>query len=234
MPEIDLVSSAGRLRALHDPPEAPPPARGPRGALVCHPHPLHGGTMDNKVVFTVARRLRERGLHVLRFNFRGAGGSEGDHDLGIGERDDVRAALDRLEALVGPAAGPRTMPGPAAIPGTRPGPAAALGPLLVAGFSFGSFVGLSVGIDDPRVGALLAIAPPVTHYDYAPIAGTHKPLGVVYARADELVPARAVEAWIARCARPPHVVAVDGAGHLFHGRLDAIRAAVDAFVDGLE
>jgi len=211
MPELTLASPAGALRARHDPPEADPPARGPRGALVCHPHPLHGGTMDNKVVFTVAKRLRERGLHVLRFNFRGAGGSEGDHDLGVGERDDVRAGLEHLASLVAPGDG-----------------------LLVAGFSFGSYVGLSVGVDDPRVTALLAIAPPVAHYDYGPIAATSKPLGVVYAEQDELVPADRVRRFVEACARPPRVFAVEGSGHLFHGRLEPIRRAVDAFLDELD
>lgn len=202
MPEIELHSSAGRLRARHDPPEAEPPVHGPRAAVVCHPHPVQGGTMDNKVVVTVARALREQGLHVVRFNFRGAGGSEGEHDHGRGERDDVRAALDHAAELAGG------------------------GSLLMAGFSFGSWVGLSVAAEDERVTARLAVAPPVSFYDYAAVAADPTPLTLVYALEDELIPARAIEAWVAQCATPPRVVPVPGAGHLFHARLGPVRDAV--------
>src|SRR6266567_8046457 len=101
--------------------------RPPLAALVCHPHPLFGGTMHNKVVYQVAKTLDRLGLPVLRFNFRGAGLSAGVHDKGIGEQDDVRAALDFL---------------------SRAFPSA---PLLLAGFSFGCWVGLRVACEDPRV-----------------------------------------------------------------------------------
>lgn len=166
--------------------------------------------MDNKVTFTVAKALRDAGLHVVRFNFRGFGGSEGEHDDGIGERDDVRAALDHAASLV---------------------PAGA--PLLVAGFSFGAWVGTTVGLADPRVTALTAIAPPVTKYDFSDLAATDKALAVVYARDDELVPVDAVESWLATCARPPRITPVVGATHLFHGKLAPIRAAVTSFVGSL-
>lgn len=228
MPSITLLSSAGRLAALHDPPTSTPvapestaraasrpdgspgpwPVGPPRGAVVCHPHPLHGGNMHNKVVHTLAKSMAAHGLHVVRFDFRGVGDSEGSHDGGRGERDDVRAALDHVAGLTG-------------------------GPLLMAGFSFGSWVGLSAALDDDRVGALLAVAPPVNYYDYAAIGATERPLAVVYARQDELVPAEAVERWIASCAQPPRVTAVDAAGHLFHGRLSALSGAVDDLLGSL-
>ncbi len=211
MPETSLRSPAGVLRARHDPPQAPAPRGGPVGALVCHPHPLHGGTMDNKVVFAVAKCLRERGLHVLRFNFRGAGGSEGEHDEGRGEVEDARAALDALAELAG-AEGRR-------------------GALLVAGFSFGSYVGLSAALHDRRVRALLAIAPPVPRYDYSAIAATDQPLTILAAQDDELVPIAAVRAFAEGCRVPPRLIEAPGAGHLFHGRLDAVRAAAEAWVD---
>jgi alpha/beta superfamily hydrolase len=205
---LELRSPAGRLAALHDEPRGAPPARGPRAAVVCHPHPVQGGTMHNKVVHAAAKALAAEGLHVLRFDFRGAGGSEGIHDGGRGEQDDVRAALDAAARLAGPPAD---------------------GALLVAGFSFGSFVGLSVGLGDPRVAALLAIAPPVNTYDFSAVAQAEKPLGVILAEQDELVPAADVEAFIARCRRPPWVARVPGAGHLFHARLAAVREAVAEF-----
>lgn len=214
MGAIKLRSPAGALVARHDPPLGALPKTGPRAAVVCHPHPAYGGTLDNKVVHTVAKLLAAEGLHVLRFNFRGAGGSEGVHDGGSGEIEDARAAIELAVALAGDDDAP--------------------GGLLVAGFSFGSFVGLSAALDDPRVVALLAIAPPVNNYDYAAIAATQLPLGVIYARDDELVPSDRVEAWISSCARPPLVrVADGGGGHLFHGCLPMLRAAVSDLLASL-
>ncbi len=101
-----------------------------RQRLVCHPHPLFGGTMHNKVVYQAAKALHRKGIPVLRFNFRGAGLSEGEHDRGRGEQQDVRTALDYLA---------NEFPGR---------------PILLAGFSFGSWVGLRVGCEDARVTAL--------------------------------------------------------------------------------
>jgi alpha/beta superfamily hydrolase len=204
---IRLESPAGVLVGLHDPPLGNPAEAGPRAAVVCHPHPTHGGTMDTKVVYATAKALASEGLHVVRFNFRGTAGSEGRHDRGRGEVEDARAALDLAATLVEGADVP--------------------GGLLMAGFSFGSFVGLSAALDDPRVAASLAIAPPVNHYDYSAIAASGLPLGVIYARDDELVPPDEVEAWVAGCAQPPRVwVADGGGGHLFHGQLSVIRGAV--------
>jgi len=211
MPAVALRGPAGQLVAVHDEPEGTPPAAGPLAALVCHPHPLFGGTLDNKVVHVVARALREGGLHVLRFNFRGSGGSAGVHDGGAGEVDDARAALARLSELAGPEA-------------------RAPGRLLVAGYSFGSWVGLTAALGDPRVGARLAVAPPVDSYDYDAIAADDRPLALIYAPGDEIVPAALVEAFIASCRPPPRVTAVRGTGHMFHGKVHEVRAATAAFL----
>lgn len=216
MRRYDLAGPAGTLVALHDPPQAEHPGRGPRGALVCHPHPLQGGTLDNKVVMTLAKAFRAAGLHVLRFNFRGAGGSAGEHDGGRGEQADVAAALDELEALV-----------------AADGEPVGAGELLVAGFSFGSYVGLEVGRSDPRVGALLAVAPPVNHYDYCAIGESRKPLCVIYARDDELVPVDEVEAWLRRCTVQPRLVPVVGATHLFHAKLRPVGDGARGFLAAL-
>src|SRR5215470_294785 len=130
-----LPGPAGRLEAiLWTPPNAVKP---PLAALVCHPHPLFGGTMHNKVVYQAAKALDSLGLPVLRFNFRGAGQSEGEHDRGIGEAGDVFAALDFTSAEF------------AGIP------------QLIAGFSFGSMVGLRVGCEDERVRLLIGLGMPV-------------------------------------------------------------------------
>ena len=129
---------AGRLEALlWTSPESDPKFV----AVVCHPHPLFGGTMHNKVVFQAAKALHQRGATVLRFNFRGAGQSEGEHDHGRGEQDDVRAAIDYLAAE---------------FPGR---------PILLAGFSFGSWVGLRVGCEDARVTQLIGLGLPVDNID---------------------------------------------------------------------
>src|SRR5260370_36980071 len=135
-----LPGPAGRLEALlWDIPERGDIARPPLAAVVCHPHPLFGGAMHNKAVYQVAKTLHRFGLPVLRFNFRGTGLSEGAHDDGRGEQDDVRAALDFLA-------------------GEFPGV-----PLLLAGFSFGAWVGLRVVCADPRVTALIGLALPVAN-----------------------------------------------------------------------
>lgn len=214
MPAVELLSGGLRLVARHDPPEGPPPASGPAAAVVCHPHPLFGGTLDNKVVHALARALRERGLHVLRFNFRGAGGSDGRHEEGAGERDDVRAALERVEELAGLED-------------------AAPGRLLVAGYSFGAWVGLTVALGDERVGARIAVAPPVNHYDFRPIGQGGPPLLVAYARDDELVPAALVERFVAGCEPPPEVLAFAAGGHMFHGQTSLLRESVKSWIASL-
>jgi len=173
--------------------------------------------MDNKVVFSLARVLRERGLHVVRFNFRGFGGSEGSHDQGRGELDDVRAALD---LAAGYAHGDSDPP--------------AQSSLLVAGFSFGSYVALSAGLDDKRVAAFLAVAPPVHHYDYPETGDFGVPLGVIYAADDELVSPRRVEGWADNCpGADVQRHCIEGATHLFHGRLGPLRRAAGEFLDHL-
>ncbi|MFT7465255.1 MAG: alpha/beta superfamily hydrolase [Pseudohongiellaceae bacterium] len=162
--------------------------------------------MDSKVVYTLAKSLAKAGLHVVRFNFRGVSGSEGRHDRGEGELNDARAALDFAAELVGEAAGS----------------------VLMAGFSFGSWVGLNVGADDDRVAALLAVAPPVNFYDFSAAVESDKPLSVIYALDDELVSVEAVQSWLGTVNRPHLVTPVAAAGHLFHGRLGALRTGVAA------
>src|SRR5271163_597813 len=123
-----LDGPAGRLEAILWSPTAGAPAM---AAVVCHPHPLFGGTMHNKVVYQAAKALQGRGMPVLRFNFRGTSLSEGVHDRGNGEQDDVRVALDYLSSE---------------FPGK---------PIVVAGFSFGSWVSSRVGCEDERVVAMI-------------------------------------------------------------------------------
>src|SRR5271169_6211816 len=143
-----LKGPAGRLEAILWTPSAA--IRPLLAALVCHPHPLFGGTMHNKVVYQAAKSLDALGLPVLRFNFRGAGLSAGEHDRGRGEQGDVRAALDFLAAK---------------FPGV---------PLLAAGFSFGSVVGLRVACADSRVSGLIGIGIPVNNSDFSYLSACTK------------------------------------------------------------
>lgn len=171
-------------------------------ALVCHPHPLFGGTLHNKVVFAAARALAGAGVPVLRFNFRGAGLSEGKHDSGRGEQDDVRSALD---FLVGEYAGR---------------------PILLAGFSFGAWVGLHVGCRDDRVAELIGLGIPVNGSDLSYLLGCTKPKLFLHGDRDEHGDIGRVKELVERMPEPARLVAVEGADHFFTGQLPYVGAAI--------
>lgn len=184
------------------------PARG--AAIVCHPHPLHGGTMHTKAVYRAAQGLNEAGLATLRFNFRGVGTSTGSHDEGVGEQDDVRAALDWLEAEY-----PHL-------------------PLIVGGFSFGSMVALSVGAEEDRVVGLFGLGLPVDlddRYDYGYLATAGKPVLVVQGENDEFGSGQQVADGLAPLGAHITVVRVPGADHYFDGRLEELRDAIRGYYD---
>jgi hypothetical protein len=176
-------------------------------ALVCHPHPLFGGTLHNKVVFQAAKALHRRAIPVLRFNFRGAGQSEGEHDKGTGERDDVRSALDFLAAK---------------FPGR---------PILLTGFSFGAWVGLRVGCEDVRVSDLIGLGIPVNSFDLSFLYGCVKPKLFVQGGNDPFGSREKVEALFDTVPEPKKLVIVEDADHFFMGRLDPMSAAIGAWVD---
>lgn len=198
-----LAGPAGRLEASLWTSTHPDP---PMAAVVCHPHPLFGGTMHNKVVFRAARVLHALGMPVLRFNFRGAGLSEGEHNKGRGEQDDVRAALDFL---------------------TREYPAR---PLVLAGFSFGAWVGLQVGCEDPRVTDLVGLGLPVNDSVFAYLGSCPKPKVFVQGGRDQFgEPARLV-AFVAGLPEEIRVqttiVIVPDVDHFFAGKLDEAGKAM--------
>lgn len=176
-------------------------------AVVCHPHPLYGGTMHNKVVYRAAKALHQRGAFVLRFNFRGAGQSEGVHDRGIGEQADVRAALDYLSA-------------------EAPGK-----PIVLAGFSFGSWVGLRVGCEEARVAKLIGLGLPVDNVDLSYLRACAKPKLIVQGGQDQFGSRKNIEALFTTIPEPKRLVIVENADHFFAGHLDAIGTAIDAWLD---
>jgi hypothetical protein len=196
---VMLSGPAGALEALWQEPE---PARDDVVGLVCHPHPLYGGTLHNKVVHHTARALQELGLAVLRFNFRGVGLSQGKHDAGRGEADDVRAALAWL---------------------AQPKPGAKV---VLAGFSFGAWVGLRVGCAEERVAALIGVGLPANDSDFAYLTECRKPKLFVQGSRDPFGSRANVEELLAQAAPPKELVWVDGADHFFAGHLDALRRAV--------
>ena len=193
----------GQLEALVKEPEGPPVGV----AVVCHPHPLHGGTMHTKAVYRAAQGLNEAGLVALRFNFRGVGASTGTYEEGIGEREDVTAALDWLGEHY---------------PGL---------PVIGGGFSFGSMVGLSVGVRDARVLGLLGLGLPIRNlnYDFDFLAEVAKPTLIVQGENDEFGSGEDVAAVLAELGSHITLVRIPGADHYFADRLDELRAAVRGY-----
>jgi uncharacterized protein len=195
-----LNGPAGRLEAIL---WTPVPLAAPSlAAVVCHPHPLFGGTMHNKVVYQVAKTLDRAGLPVLRFNFRGAGLSAGVHDRGAGEQDDVRTALDFLAAE---------------FPGA---------PLLLAAFSFGAWVGLRVGCADKRVVKLIALGTPVNSSDFSFLRNCTKPKLFVHGEKDEHGAIDKVKAMVASLPGENRLAVVDQADHFFFRKLDEVDRAI--------
>ena len=175
------------------------PARGL--AVICHPHPLQGGTMDNKVVTTVARALTQRGWRVVRFNYRGVGGSGGAWDEGRGEVDDALAVI-AAHRVAGE-------------------------PLVLGGFSFGGFIAASAAArlpDAEKAQKMVLIAPSTAKHDAPPVIADTL---LVHGEADDIVPLSASMDWARPQALP--VVVVPGAGHFFHGQLVLLKSLVHRF-----
>ena len=194
--EFLLRGPAGLIECAVDVPEAED-AR-PATIIICHPHPQHGGTMHNKVVTILERSMRELGLRTVRFNFRGAGESEGEHDDGYGETDDLFAVAEWVRR-------------------TRPDDS-----LWLGGFSFGAFVALR-GALNLDTGQLILIAPPVNRYPFDSLHHPECPWLVVAGDEDELVPIDDVRQWVDRLEPPPDLVVMPEADHLFHRRIMDLR-----------
>lgn len=199
-----LEGPAGQLESiLWTPLDGAPPCL---AALVCHPHPLFGGTMHNKVIYQAAKSLSSLGLPVLRFNFRGAGMSAGKHDRGRGEQGDVRAGLDFLAAQ---------------FPGVA---------LLLAGFSFGSWVGLRVGCADARVTQLIGLGAPVNDSDFSYLSECAKPKLFVQGGNDQFGSLEKLNALVSSLPGDNRVAEVPGVNHFFAGKLDELDRAITSWV----
>jgi uncharacterized protein len=211
-----LNGPAGRLEAiLWDVPRRDA-HRPPLAAIVCHPHPLFGGTMHNKVVYQAARTLHRFALPVLRFNFRGTGMSGGTHDKGHGEQDDVRAALDYLATEY-----PQIQ-------------------LLVAGFSFGAWVGLRVGCGDTRVTELIGLGMPVGGIGaraFTYLESCAKPKLLVSGEFDEHGPHATLQKMIGELPNATkgstRLVFIPGGDHFFTGHLPEVDQAMSAWLQEL-
>jgi uncharacterized protein len=201
-----LDGPAGRLEALLN----TGAERATHAALVCHPHPLYGGTLHNKVVFHTMKALNNFGYPVLRFNFRGAGLSQGEHDHGIGEVDDVRTALDWVDREFHL-------------------------PMIFAGFSFGAAVGLRVACPDARLVALIGLGLPVDAiddrvYDFEFLRDCMNPKLFVSGDRDQFGPRAKLQRLVEALPEPKKLVIVEGADHFFEGRLRELREAIETWI----
>jgi uncharacterized protein len=219
MPLREIAGPAGRLEALLDEPATPGAIGvdgrvstghpgGVRAAVVFgHPHTVYGGTMHTKMVYQSAKALSRIGCAVLRFNFRGAGASAGTFDDGPGEMADFRAALDFMQQQYPDV------------------------PIWAAGMSFGAWIALTVGAEDPRVSTLIGIAPPLSRYDFSAVEHSPKPKFFIQGEFDEICHLKLMREFYARAAEPKELVVVDAADHLFDGK---VTEAADALEDLLQ
>jgi uncharacterized protein len=192
----------GRIEAIIKEPDGPVI----RAAIVCHPHPLYGGTMHNKVVFRIARSFQDARFAVLRFNFRGTGLSEGKHDDGLGEQDDLRAAVRFITGKYPDAA------------------------LWIAGFSFGAAVMLRAVAGDEQVRAIVAAGVPVLKYDYTSVSLCKKPKLFVQGEMDEFGPPEELKRLVETFVEPKELKIIPGADHFFEGRLTELQQSVSSFI----
>jgi alpha/beta superfamily hydrolase len=182
-----------------------------RGAAVlCHPHPVYGGTMDTRVVYRAAKAVAAAGFAALRFNFRGVGKSTGQYDQGIAEKEDVAAATDWLEKKY---------------PGKY---------LAVVGYSFGAWVGLQAGYADTRIKALVGLGLPLDLYDLDFLIQNSRPSLYIVGTKDEFCPADKLDRLSSRLPSSSELHRIEGAGHFFDGYIDAVESLIAGFFRKLE
>jgi uncharacterized protein len=203
---VTIAGPAGGLEALL---EIPAGADGTRVAVVCHPHPVYGGTMTNKVVHILAKAFGERGVPAVRFNFRGVGASAGAYDEGEGETQDALAVMDWAQQRFAGAT------------------------LWAAGFSFGGAIAVRAAVlrDAKR---LVTVAPAVHRFAVDGAQLPRCPWLLVQGDHDELVDAGEIQRWVAALAQPPRLVLLPGVDHFFHGRINELRKVVLEWLDSTQ
>jgi len=178
-------------------------------AIICHPHPLHGGSMTNKVITTIAKAYQNLQCATLRFNYRGVGNSQGSYAEGIGETEDLLSML---------AWSKREFPNLA---------------IALAGFSFGCYVCARAISENAAIAHTLWVAPAITHCDFDTLKPPACPWWVIQGARDEVVDPVAVLAWCDAQVNPPQVICMNEASHFFHGQLIELRSHIEALLKGL-
>lgn len=208
MPEVIFNGAEGRLEGRYHHSKQP---NAPL-ALVLHPHPQHGGTMNNKIVYTLYQTFTKRGFSVLRFNFRGVGRSQGVYDRGEGELSDAASALDWLQ-------------------GVNPGS----NTCWVAGFSFGAWIGMQLLMRRPEIGGFISIAPPANMFDFSFLAPCPSSGLILHGDKDDIVPSEAVQKLVNKLRQQKDIVidhrVIPGANHFFHHRVDEMVGHVEGYLD---
>lgn len=208
MPDVIFNGPDGRLEGRY---QEGPQANAPI-ALILHPHPQYGGTMNNKVVYHLYHAFVRRGFAVLRFNFRGVGRSQGEYDGGAGELSDAASALDWLQTY-------------------NPDARAA----WIAGFSFGAWIGMQLLMRRPEIEGFLAAAPPANHYDFTFLAPCPSSGLLINGSADEIVPPTSVQKLVEKLKQQKSITiehaVIAGADHFFQDKLDAFNEAVGGYLD---
>lgn len=200
-----LKGNAGNIELLISPANPKIPKIPEIVAIICHPHPLHCGTMDNKVVYTTHKALSNIGCHTIRFNFRGVGHTEGIHDNGLGETEDLLTIISWVNTVK---------------PHCK---------IILAGFSFGAFIAFKASqsdifTDPQQLLCLISIAPAVTNQNYN--QSISKPWLIIQGEQDEIVPAHLVFQWAESLIPKPELVKFADTGHFFHGRLPDLKAVI--------
>jgi len=208
MPEVIINGPAGRIEARYHhskQPNAPI-------ALFLHPHPQFGGTMNNRIVYTLFHAYARRGFSCLRFNFRGVGRSQGTYDKGEGELADAASALDWLQTW-------------------NPNAKAC----WIAGFSFGAWIGMQLLMRRPEIDGFISVAPPANMFDFSFLAPCPSSGLIVYGDKDEVVPEAAIQKLATNLRKQKDIVVearkIEGANHYFQNRIDELNQVIDAYLD---
>jgi alpha/beta superfamily hydrolase len=208
MPEVTFTGPAGRIEGRFQPSKQ----RGAPIAIVLHPHPQFGGTMNNKIVYDLFYSFVQRGFSALRFNFRGVGRSQGSFDHGAGELSDAAAALDWVQAVTPDAKA-----------------------CWIAGVSFGAWIGMQLLMRRPEIEGFISVAPPANRFDFSFLAPCPSSGLIVHGDSDRVAPLRDVETLVSKLKTQKGIIieqsVIEGANHFFDGKTDELIAACAGYLD---